>query len=267
MPSFNSSFLSPEDIEPIATTPNHELDPGHMSGAEEAPPTITPVPVVPSPDDSAKEVTKQEVDVEVSPEEEEVEDEEEAEEDVLPSSERQGVVAERLDSVTIDPSFNPSGEELLYEGDMDVEPAVKSAADKDNSSQDEGFIVNVHETSMELESSESLRSKSTVTATSISIKSGGGGGGSGNSESLSSCRHPAGAGETTSKPTPSSKSVSSSERKKPEASSSSTTGDRLVGKCNLMSPPLCHVLSTGIHQLVCYFCLLFFFVVFFCFRN
>ena len=30
-----------------------------------------------------------------------------AEEEALPKSERQGVVDERLDSVTMDPSFNP----------------------------------------------------------------------------------------------------------------------------------------------------------------
>lgn len=150
---------SEDDHEPIATTPTHEADQGHMSGAEEAPPTSNPTPaVVPSPDDSAKEVTQQE---EVGLGEEEgggasVEDQDESkfidvEGDDLEGEEPR---AERLDSVTIDPSYNPSGEELLYEGDMDAEqplPKSNTVPDKESGSQDEGFMINVHETGMELD--------------------------------------------------------------------------------------------------------------------
>ena len=223
----------------MANTPNHELDPGHMSGAEEAPSSMNPVPaVVPSPDESAKEGNEE------SPQEEE----EEAKEDdevLVGISEKFGTaLTERMDSVTIDPSFNPSGEELLYEGDMDAETTpMKLTAEKDNSSQDEGFIVNVHETSMELDMTESLSShcktNTTSTTTTISGSSGGGSGG-GNSESKSSVhssRHSADMGGTNSKVPPSSgKSVSSSsDRKKQESSSTpGKTVDRLVCLSNLI---------------------------------
>ena len=53
-------------MEPNSTICNHELDPEHKSGSEEAPSTITPIPAVPSADNFAKEVTKQEVDAKIS---------------------------------------------------------------------------------------------------------------------------------------------------------------------------------------------------------
>lgn len=129
-----------------------------MSGAEEAPPTsnATPPAVVPSPDDSAKEVTRQEV----GTGEEALDDHDESrfidvEGDSVGEEEERRV--ERLGSMTIDPSYNPSGEELLYEGDMEVEqPLPKSLpSDKETASQDEGFMISVHETGMELELSDS----------------------------------------------------------------------------------------------------------------
>lgn len=173
-----SSPHSPDDNEPIATTPTHEADPGHMSGAEEAPPTLNPTPaVVPSPDDSAKEVTKQELDVTGGG----IEDDMGMADDVLEARSDNDILeddskfidvegdeadsegtAERLGSVSIDPSYNPNSEELLYEGDMEAEMplpksiSLASGADKESASQDEGFMISVHETGMELDIAESL---------------------------------------------------------------------------------------------------------------
>ena len=118
-----------------------------MSGAEEAPPTSNPTPaVVPSPDESAREVTEQDIDVLG------------VDNDSGAGAEGNGSVdgeKERLGSVTIDPSYNPNGEEeLLYEGDVDVEPPLPK--EKEGASQDEGFMINVHETGMELDMAESL---------------------------------------------------------------------------------------------------------------
>ena len=85
---------------------------------------------------------------------------------------------ERLDSVQIDPSYQPESEELLYEGDIEheaeqqpatkpapvplmeqdlgplpesiVAPVVGSAASSGVGGQEEGFIVAVHDTSQDL---------------------------------------------------------------------------------------------------------------------
>ncbi len=156
--------LTPDD--PIATTPTHdELDQGHMSGAEEAPPTSNPTPaVVPSPDDSAKEVTEQEPEAPVGGAGGVAEDggrEEEEEElkfiDVEGDEGSSEGRSDRVESVTIDPSYNPNGEELLYEGDMEAEaPVPKPEKETTTSSQDEGFMISVHETGMELDMAESL---------------------------------------------------------------------------------------------------------------
>ena len=136
-----------------------------MSGAEEAPPILNPAPaVVPSPDDSAKEITEHERST--GGEEEDAscsQDEIKDTEDIFSKEDNSGGLAGRHDSVTIDPSYNPNGEEeLLYEGDLDMEdlPPPSSSkpagAKEKESSQDEGFIVSVHETGMELDMAESL---------------------------------------------------------------------------------------------------------------
>ena len=78
--------------------------------------------------------------------------------------------ADRRDSVVIDPSYHPDSEELLYEGDMDVDPGKPHPQDDDTGKphpqeadtgkphpqeteepKEEGFIVHLHDTSMELE--------------------------------------------------------------------------------------------------------------------
>ena len=150
------THFPPSEDEPIATTPTHEADQGHMSGAEEAPPTsnVTPA-VVPSPDDSAKEVTEQAIsegDVEEGGSDQDESKYIDVEGDGGSEGGGGGGGSERLDSVSIDPSYNPSGEELLYEGDMEVEqPLPKSTEKEGATSQDEGFMISVHETVMELD--------------------------------------------------------------------------------------------------------------------
>lgn len=133
-----------------------------MSGAEEAPPTSNPTPaVVPSPDDSAKEVTQElglgeEDGGGVSGEDQDESKYIDVEGDDVEGEEPR---SERLGSMTIDPSYNPSGEELLYEGDMEAEqplPKAGTAAEKESGSQDEGFMISVHETGMELDMAVSL---------------------------------------------------------------------------------------------------------------
>jgi len=153
-----------------------------MSGAEEAPPTLNATPaVVPSPDDSAKEVMEQELDVTgggVAEDEAMAEDEGVAEDAAKAASENSGQDdeikfidvegdevdstegrSERLGSTGIDPSYNPSSEELLYEGDVEAEqplPKAGASVDKDGGSQEEGFMISVHETTMELDLSETI---------------------------------------------------------------------------------------------------------------
>lgn len=121
------AFLPRSPDEPIASTPTHEADQEHMLGAEEAPPTLNPIPaVVPSPDDSA----------------------------------------------SIDPSYNPNGEELLYEGDIEAEQPLPKV-EKEASSQDEGFMISVHVTGMELDMAESLSgSHSKAAGTKADVGSG-----------------------------------------------------------------------------------------------
>lgn len=148
---------SEEDNAPIATTPTHEADQCHMSGAEEAPPTSNSTPaVVPSPDDSAKEVTQQEIGLGDEEGGVSVEDQDESKFIDVEGVDMEGEEprVERLGSMTIDPSYNPSGEELLYEGDIEAEqplPKSSSIAEKESGSQDEGFMISVHETGMELD--------------------------------------------------------------------------------------------------------------------
>lgn len=238
------SSLSPEDHEPQATTPTHELDPGHMSGAEETTPTMNPPPaVVPSPDDSAKEVTEKEIEAETALQEEEEEvvvEEDEEEELLLGVGEEgkgqdcvgEGVTTERLDSVTIDPSYNPNGEELLYEGDIEAETTpLKPAPEKEQSTQDEGFIVSVHETSMELESRSSHSKTPTTTTITTSSSSSGSNKKFESKSSTHSSRHSVdvGGAKTTKTAPSSSKSGSSSETKKQE-SSPSASPSKAVGR-------------------------------------
>lgn len=232
-----------------------------MSGAEEAPPTSNPAPAaVPSPDDSAKEVLQeQEVDVTGLEEEQEVgmakeeQDQEEAkfidvEGDDADSS--LSPVGGRLGSVTIDPSYNPSGEELLYEGDIEAEPPLPSkttpiaAGEKEAvaQQQDEGFMISVHETGMELDMAVSLSDSDT--------KAGVGVGGNGKAEGENGVKHSSSpgwrAGEVgmASGATPLSKSTSegkSSPRPRKDP-------DRFVQMQSLSCLPL---LLTGQHVCLC----------------
>ena len=201
-----------------------------MSGAEEAPPITNPTPaVVPSPDDSAKEVTEQEVGVgghnedgieldtdTVGNEDNGMEPDQAAnqEEKYIDVEGDGGQPPERHESVTIDPSYNPNGEELLYEGDVEAEGPLPKALEKEAStSQDEGFIVSVHETGMELDMSEALSDTKAETSTE-------------NKNASRSSRHSAVEGGAKSgKATPSSKSATSSESK---ISSTPSKTDRFV---------------------------------------
>ena len=234
-----------------------------MSGAEETTPTVNPPPaVVPSPDDSAKEGTGQDKEAdgnnEVEREEQEEEREEEQEklkmeepieddeDDLLlgdeneePAAESVPVAAERLDS--IDPSYNPSREELLYEGDMETEiPSVKVAADKEVGAQDEGFIVSVHDTGMELDMTESLTSHSktaTTTSTTDTSSSGAAAADSTLAKTSQSSRHSMDmGGAKTNKTTPTVKSGTSTDSKKSDKSSGSPnkSPDRFVDYLNIV---------------------------------
>ena len=159
LPALHTCLPPPDDH--IATTPTHDLDQGHMSGAEEAPPTSTPAPaVVPSPDDGAKEITQHEADMPgggVGVAEGAEFDEEEKFIDVEGDEVSSEGKSDRTGNITIDPSYNPNGEELLYEGDLEAEaPLAKPEKESGASSQDEGFMISVHETGMELDMAESL---------------------------------------------------------------------------------------------------------------
>lgn len=223
--ALNASLHPPDDHEPIATTPTHEADQGHMSGAEEAPLTSNPTPaVVPSPDDSAKEVMDREIDVigdddddsilGVGPANGNLELDEGSNEN------RSGTDPDSLGSITIDPSYNPNGEELLYEGDVEAEAPVTKEKDA-GGSQDEGFMINVHETGMELESLSDSHSKGVTVD---------GEKGSGKHSSSPHWRSgEGGASKTT--PSSSSKSTSSDSKR-----SSSKDVDRFV-QCLCWSPP------------------------------
>ena len=205
---------SSDDREPIATTPTHEADQGHMSGAEEAPPILNPTPpaVVPSPADGAKEATEQDVDILGG-------DVGEGLDDSVVSSENQA--SERPGSVSIDPSYNPSGEELLYEGDVEAEaPVVKEK--EGGASQDEGFMINVHETGMELDMAESLPHSHSKSGTAT---------GENGSKHSSSPHWRSGEGGGKATPSSSSKSASDSKR------SSSKDVDRFVLYRPLPLPP------------------------------
>ena len=72
--------------------------------------------------------------------------------------EDQSADKERRESVVIDPSYSPEGEELLYEGDLEAGAASKDGneGNKDGvkegeETKEDGFIVDLHDTSMELE--------------------------------------------------------------------------------------------------------------------
>ena len=72
---------------------------------------------------------------------------------------------ERLDSVQIDPSYQPDAEELLYEGDVENEPEAKTDGKMEGvteesekkedflmeEAKEEGFIVDLHDVSMEID--------------------------------------------------------------------------------------------------------------------
>ena len=157
-----SPLHPPDDHEPIATTPTHEADQGHMSGAEEAPPTSNPTPaVVPSPDDSAKEVMERDIDV-IGDDDDSILGVGEAngslQLDAGSNESKSGGDADSLGDITIDPSYNPNGEELLYEGDIEAEAPIPKEKDA-GGSQDGLFMINVHETGMELESLSDSHSK------------------------------------------------------------------------------------------------------------
>ncbi len=259
-----------------------------MSGAEETTPIVNPLPaVVPSPDDSAKEITGQDEGVEERTEEvkqdvEDIEEEkgleelkmeepideddmvlgdmditddsaepvdaiEEAElpdkvEDSGPAEEAKqasgeqsaGALTERLDS--IDPSYNPNGEELLYEGDMESEAPTVKADNKDVGAQDEGFIVSVHDTGMELDMTESMTT-STITSGSSTVTTTSGSStvatsGSGVAKSPQCSRHSSDSGGAkSSKTAPSAKSGAvTGDSKKADKSTTSPTksADRFV---------------------------------------
>jgi hypothetical protein len=138
-----------------------------MSGAEEAPPTSNPTPaVVPSPDDSAKEVTERDIDVIGDDDDDSILGVGAANGSLQLDEEKSGSGdPDSMGNVTIDPSFNPNGEEeLLYEGDVEAEAPLAKEKDA-GASQEEGFMINVHETGMELDMAESLpdsRSKDTT---------------------------------------------------------------------------------------------------------
>lgn len=184
-----------------------------MSEAEEAPPTSNPTPaVVPSPDDSAKEVTEQDIDVIGDDDDDSILGVEANGSLQLDEGSSEGK-SDSLGNVTIDPSYNPSGEELLYEGDVEAEAPIPKEKDA-GASQDEGFMINVHETGMELDMAESL---------SDSRSKGAAGGGNGSGKHSSSPLWRSVEGEASkSKPSSSSKSTSDSKR------SSSKDVDRFV---------------------------------------
>ena len=78
--------------------------------------------------------------------------------------------AERRESVVIDPSYSPEGEELLYEGDLEAGAASKDGneGNKDGvkdgeETKEDGFIVDLHDTSMELEIAPDKKQASTAT--------------------------------------------------------------------------------------------------------
>ncbi len=215
-----------------------------MSSAEEAPPP-EPAPhpaVVPSPDDSAKEGTEQEAEVGEEEREgsgdislilEEEEEDKEADIDVEKvATEEAGrsnkgagldhIKAERHGSVTIDPSYNPSGEELLYEGDVEAEAPLPKQEKEVNSTQDEGFIVSVHETGMELDMAESMSGSHANTTAKTE--------GKGQQRSSSSSRHSNAAegGAKFGKGVASNKSTFSSDSKRTGVSSPTKEVDRLV---------------------------------------
>lgn len=212
-PLIASLLHPPDDSKPVATTPTHEADQGHMSEAEEAPPTSNPTPaVVPSPDDSAKEVTEQDIDVIGDGDDDSILGV--AANGSLQLDERSSEgKSDSLGNVTIDPSYNPNGEELLYEGDVEAEAPIPKEKDA-GGSQDEGFMINVHETVMELDMAESLSDSRS--------KGGAAGGVSGSSGKHSSSPHwRSGEGDA-------SKSKSKSSDSKRSSSKDSKDIDRFV---------------------------------------
>lgn len=92
-------------------------------------------------------------------------DEEELEDKVAKESEgakAEGGRLDRLDSVQIDPSYQPESEELLYEGDIEDEPETKSEAKREEKREEEisekkdvflldEDIVAVHSDTMEID--------------------------------------------------------------------------------------------------------------------
>ena len=88
---------------------------------------------------------------------------------------------ERLDSVQIDPSYQPDDEELLYEGDVENEPEIGGGKEvggekKEDISLDDGkedgFIVDLHGDSMELDDGPKEAEKRSVKAAAESGEKG-----------------------------------------------------------------------------------------------
>ena len=84
---------------------------------------------------------KAEVKVDVKAEKEDMEESPES---------KSGRSLERLDS-SIDPSYQPGSEELLYEGDPENENETEVKTDAIGGGEDEGFIVDLHDRSMDID--------------------------------------------------------------------------------------------------------------------